>query len=387
MNRLLNRVSTLLLMLLATIPMAHLVICGYSLDVDRRLPLFLTVAVLLCWLMFSFLPYRLPGLLLSGGLAFLFIRGRREILAEQFTDILDRISATYYDRFTSGAYELVFESGDHTEAMLIFGFIFTALLGMALSSREDRVFLSLLVSVPILLLCLLVYGLIPGWIMLCLTLFIVMLICTGRINRPEGSLGRSFFVLFLPVALILGVLLIFKGPDKYDYTQQDLSFVKQIQAFTGKLRTMISSDADAPPQVNERSPVVSDSEGQFESQQNQWSGSGSTLDASAPSSLAELNETLMYVTAEQSGRIYLRHNSYGAYTGKGWADAPVYPGTALPSFSAKAVAASSNAVSEKLSIRLAAADASFSMSHITQTWHIPRTRASAAVKMNILCPI
>lgn len=66
----------------------------------------------------------------------------------------------------------------------------------------------------------------------------------------------------------------------------------------------------------------------------------------------------MYVTAEQNGRIFLRHCSYGSYTGKGWAAAPDHPGSALPSFSAKAVANSGEALGEQLSIRLVSADTS-----------------------------
>ena len=79
MNRFLNRVTTLFLMLLSVIPLVHLILCSFELDADQRLPLFLLVAVLFCWLVFSFLPYKLPGLLLCATLSSPCRSGRREL--------------------------------------------------------------------------------------------------------------------------------------------------------------------------------------------------------------------------------------------------------------------------------------------------------------------
>ena len=229
MNRLLNRITTLFLMLLSVIPLVHLILCSFGLEADQRLPLFLLAAVLFCSLVFSFLPYKLPGLLLCGLLIALFCLGRWEMLSAQFNDILDKVAVTYYLRFATNAQvELVSQVQSHTEALLVLGFVLAALLGLTLNSREERVFLSMLVCVPVAFLCLLVYGLIPAWIMLCLSLFAALLLCTGRLQERDGNLGRSFFVLILPVALVLCILLLFKGPDSYDPQQQDMGLMAWI---------------------------------------------------------------------------------------------------------------------------------------------------------------
>ena len=122
MNRFLNRVSTLFLMLLSVIPLVHLVLCSFGLEADQRLPLFLLAAVLFCWLVFSFLPYKLAGLLPCAALIVLFCLGRRELLSAQFNDILDRVAVTYYLRFGSNEQvTLISQVQSHTEALLILG--------------------------------------------------------------------------------------------------------------------------------------------------------------------------------------------------------------------------------------------------------------------------
>ena len=124
MNRLLNRVTTLFLMLLSVIPLVHLILCSFGLEADQRLPLFLLAAVLFCWLVFSFLPYKLPGLLLCAALIALFCLGRRELLSAQFNDILDKVAVTYYLRFgTNEQISLISQVQSHTEALLVLGLV------------------------------------------------------------------------------------------------------------------------------------------------------------------------------------------------------------------------------------------------------------------------
>lgn len=354
MNRFLNRVSTLFLMLLSVIPLVHLVLCSFALEADRRLPLFLLAAVFFCWLVFSFLPYKLPGLLLCAALVVLFCIGRRELLAAQFTDILDKIAVTYYLRFdSSGQVTLVSQVQSHTEALLVLGLVIAALLGLALNSREERVFLSMLVCVPVTILCLLVYGLMPAWIMLCLCLFAALLFCTGRIQERDGNLGRSFFVLILPVALVLCGLLLFKGPGTYDYHRQDLSMVQLAQRLTaGAAAFFREGDGEVLPVSAPLAPG-SGSAGQ---EYNRWSDGGGRLDLAAVTGEEQLQEPLMRFTAGHSGYVYLRRCSYGDYTGTGWGTAPEYPGGTVSNFAARAVANSGMAETEEVRIELAAAE-------------------------------
>ena len=354
MNRFLNRVSTLFLMLLSVIPLVHLVLCSFGLEADQRLPLFLLAAVLFCWLVFSFLPYKLAGLLPCAALTALFCFGRRELLAAQFSDILDRVAVTYYLRFgTNEQVTLISQVQSHTEALLILGLVMAALLGLALNSREERVFLTTLVCAPVTILCLLVFGKIPAWIMLCLCLFAVLLLCTGRLFERDSNLGRSFFVLILPVTLVLCVLLIFKGPASYDYNRQNQSLVQLAQAFTAKLTAAFHQDGELLP-VAVLTP--DDSTGTPAAENDRWSDGAGRLDVSAVTDENQLQEVLMRFTAGRDGHVYLRHCSYGGYTGTGWGTAPEYPGGSVPNFAAWAVENSGVAEAEEVSIELIAAD-------------------------------
>ena len=357
MNRFLNRVATLFLMLLSVIPLVHLILCSFELDADQRLPLFLLVAVLFCWLVFSFLPYKLPGLLLCATLTALFCFGRRELLAAKFNDILDRVAVTYYLRFGSNEnFTLISQVQSHTEALLILGLVMAALLGLALNSREERVFLSMLVCTPVTFLCLLVCGNIPAWIMLCLSLFAVLLLCTGRLFERDSNLGRSFFVLILPVTLMLCGLLTFKGPASYNYDRQDRSLLQLAQAFTNRLTAAFSQvDGEVLP-VNVLTP--NDNGSIPNGENDRWSDGAGRLDVAAVTDENQLQDVLMRVTAGRDGHVYLRHCSYGGYTGTGWGTAPEYPGGTVPNFAARAVENSDMAETEEVRIELVAAGSS-----------------------------
>ena len=354
MNRFLNRVSTLFLMLLSVIPLVHLILCSFGLEADQRLPLFLLAAVLFCWLVFSFLPYKPAGLLPCAALIVLFCLGRRELLSAQFNDILDRVAVTYYLRFGSNEQvTLISQVQSHTEALLILGLVLAALLGLALNSREERVFLSVLVCAPVTILCLLVFGKIPAWIMLCLCLFVVLLLCTGRLFERDSNLGRSFFVLILPVALMLCGLLMFKGPSTYDYTRQNQSLAQLAQAFTKRLTAAFHQDGELLP-VAVLTP--DDGAGNPDAENDRWSDGAGRLDVSAVTDENQLQDVLMRFTAGRDGHIYLRRCSYGGYTGTGWGTAPEYPGGTVPNFAARAVANSGVAEAEDVSIELVTAD-------------------------------
>lgn len=148
MNKFLNRLSTLFLMLMSVIPIVHLIMYSFSLSADQRLPLFLIVAVLFCWLMFSFWRFSLPGILICLALALLFYQGRSELLSMQFEDIANRMAVTYYNRFVASGYVYSGAEISHTEAMFFVGFVLSALMGLTLNSREDRIFLPLLICLP-----------------------------------------------------------------------------------------------------------------------------------------------------------------------------------------------------------------------------------------------
>lgn len=350
MNRFLNRVTTLFLMLLSVIPLVHLILCSFGLEADQRLPLFLLAAVLFCWLVFSFLPYRLPGLLLCVGLIALFCFGRRELLVAQFSDILDRIAVTYYLRFgTNERFTLVSQVQSHTEALLVLGLSIATLLGLTLNTREERVFLSLLVCVPVTFLCLLVYGMIPAWIMLCLSLFAALLLCTGRIFELDGNTGRSFFVLFLPVALVLCVLLLFKGPGSYDYNRQDMSLMALAQELSAKASALFQPEGGKMLPAN---VVLPETDGLLKGENHRQSEGAGRLDLAAATDESQLQDLLMLVTAGQSGQLYLRYCSYGSYTGTGWGTAPEYPGGTVPNFAARAVENSGPTETEEIHIAL-----------------------------------
>ena len=354
MNRFLNRLSTLFLMLLSVIPLVHLFLFSFGLEADQRLPLFLLAAVLFCSLVFSLLPYKLPGLLLCAALIVLFCIGRRELLSAQFNDILDRMAVTYYLRFgTNEEVRLISQVQSHTEALLILGLVLAVLLGLSLNSREERVFLSMLVCVPAALLCLLVNGLVPAWIMLCLSLFAALLFCTGRIQERDGNLGRSFFVLFLPAAFLLCGLLLFKGPENYDYNRQPKSLTALAQDLSGSLSALFRPSEGETLPVSVFFPTKDGTAPTGDSRQSDGAG---RLDASAITEEEQLQDVLLRLTAERGGQLYLRRCSFGSYTGTGWGTAPEYPVGSVLNFAARAVENSGLAETEEIRIELVGDD-------------------------------
>ena len=355
MNKFLNRLSTLFLMLMSVIPIVHLIMYSFSLSADQRLPLFLIVAVLFCWLMFSFWRFSLPGILICLALALLFYQGRSELLSMQFEDIANRMAVTYYNRFVASGYVYSGAEISHTEAMFFVGFVLSALMGLTLNSREDRIFLPLLICLPTVFLCLLVYGLMPGWVMLCLCAFVFLLLSTGRINAPEGNTGKSFLLLVLPVAMVLSLILLFKNPDNYNYEEQKLSLVELAQNFTQELTSSIREGDSVL--VNERSPDNSGDD-LYDALDEQLNISGEALDISSTPNSSAMQQVLMYVESGESGYFYLRSCSFGSYTGAGWGQAPDYPGDSIPAFSSLAVAASGLATESTMDIRLSNVDSS-----------------------------
>ena len=355
MNKFLNRLSTLFLMLMSVIPIVHLIMYSFSLSADQRLPLFLIVAVLFCWLMFSFWRFSLPGILICLALALLFYQGRSELLSLQFEDIANRMAVTYYNRFVASGYVYSGAEISHTEAMFFVGFVLSALMGLTLNSREDRIFLPLLICMPTVFLCLLVYGLMPGWVMLCLCAFVFLLLSTGRINAPEGNTGKSFLLLVLPVAMVLSLILLFKNPDNYNYEEQKLSLVELAQNFTQELTSSIREGDSVL--VNERSPDNSGDDS-YDALDEQLNINGEALDISSTPNSSAMQQVLMYVESGESGYFYLRSCSFGSYTGTGWGQAPDYPGDSIPAFSSLAVAASGLATESTIDIRLSNVDSS-----------------------------
>lgn len=355
MNKFLNRLSTLFLMLMSVIPIVHLIMYSFSLSADQRLPLFLIVAVLFCWLMFSFWRFSLPGILICLALALLFYQGRSELLSLQFEDIANRMAVTYYNRFVASGYVYSGAEISHTEAMFFVGFVLSALMGLTLNSREDRIFLPLLICMPTVFLCLLVYGLMPGWVMLCLCAFVFLLLSTGRINAPEGNTGKSFLLLVLPVAMVLSLILLFKNPDNYNYEEQKLSLVELAQNFTQELTSSIREGDSVL--VNERSPDNSGDDS-YDALDEQLNINGEALDISSTPNSSAMQQVLMYVESGESGYFYLRSCSFGSYTGTGWGQAPDYPGDSIPAFSSLAVAASGLATESTMDIRLSNVDSS-----------------------------
>ncbi len=355
MNKFLNRLSTLFLMLMSVIPIVHLIMYSFSLSADQRLPLFLIVAVLFCWLMFSFWRFSLPGILICLALALLFYQGRSELLSLQFEDIANRMAVTYYNRFVASGYVYSGAEISHTEAMFFVGFVLSALMGLTLNSREDRIFLPLLICLPTVFLCLLVYGLMPGWVMLCLCAFVFLLLSTGRINAPEGNTGKSFLLLVLPVAMVLSLILLFKNPDNYNYEEQKLSLVELAQNFTQELTSSIREGDSVL--VNERLPDNSGDDS-YDALDEQLNINGEALDISSTPNSSAMQQVLMYVESGESGYFYLRSCSFGSYTGAGWGQAPEYPGDSIPAFSSLAVAASGLATESTMDIRLSNVDSS-----------------------------
>ena len=351
MTKLENRLVNLLLLCLGTFSQIAIIAESFGCSMRRSVWLWLLAACILLWISGSFRRGFWVGLPLSAGLLYLayLFYGQNPLL--QLQDLIDRISGAFYTHITNpgAAYPYANTASSHSLALLFLGFLLAAYLSTALTSRNMRVPLTLLETLPIFIACVVVNGHMPAMPTMGLLLFWFLILAGGGFH-PEGSLWRTVLCCALPIALLLGGMLLMYGPKKYVYTERDRELAERFDRlshsfdlFIGRSKegAIYSSDPD-------QDSATSAPRSQF---QPTWDANDKSMLLENTFDAEHADLRLLQVKAETSGRLYLRTQSYGDYTGTGWLPAEeLSSGSSLP-FTAFAAAASASGVKRELEIR------------------------------------
>lgn len=352
MNKTLNRASNLLLLFLGTFSQAAILADSFNCLTERSLWLWLAALCLLLWCAGAFRKSFWICIPLCFALLYFAYRyyGGDPVL--QFGDLIDRISGAFYTHIThpGESYPYANAVPSHSLILLLIGFLLAAYLSSALNSGSLRIPLSLLETLPIFSACVMVDGTVPAFPALALVLFWALLLVGGSGFRANSSQGRSVLCCLLPVALLLGGLLMLHDPAAYQYTDRDMELSQRFdkltnyfELFRGRGSQENIYSADPEQAVTTNAPRSS-----F---QSSWDSDDSSMQLRNPYDPSHLDLRLMQIKAETTGRIYLRTLSYGDYCGNGWLPAEeLSSGSSLP-FTAFAAEASPYGVKRELEVR------------------------------------
>ena len=332
MNTWLNRLSNLFLLGLGSCSLLAILKESFSLQADPMIHYWLLILCVLLWFSASFHRGIWLGMPLAGIVLFVAYRLFQGNPGLELQDLIDHISGAFYTHIThpGEAYPYAYFSNDHTTALLLLGFFLSAYLTTALHSRSLRVSLSMLETLPIFIACVMVNGKMPALPALGMLLFWFLLLAGGRGFNPSGSGYRTVLCCLLPVALLLGGLLLLHRPEDYVFTPYDRELNERFEGYTHyfDLLTGRKSDSDNystdPSQTEETTTPRS-------SFQSSWESPDNSMDLTNPFDESRTELPLMEIRAETTGRLYLRTRSYGDYSGRGWLPAEeLSSGSSLP---------------------------------------------------------
>ena len=348
----LNRLSNLFLLCLCSCCQLLIIRDSFGCQTAPSMWLWLLLLCALLWISTSFHRGIWIGMPLSAFLLLLVFRSYDANPGLELRDLIDRISAAFYTHVThpGEVYPYANAAASHSFVLLLLGFFLAAYLTTALHSRSLRISLSMLETLPIFTACVMVNSDMPALPTLGMLLFWFLLLAGGNAFIPGGSIFRTLLCTLLPVALILGGLLLKFGPDQYSFDEKNralnLRFNQLAEYFDllagrrGPSELYSDGDEDSQEANAPRS-----------SYQNAWDGENNSMKLQNPFDEEQAELCLMQIRASTTGRVYLRGRSYGDYAGDGWLPAEeLKSGTSLP-FAAYAAAISPNGVKRELEIR------------------------------------
>ena len=351
MNRLLNRLSTLFLLCLATLSLIYLIADSFSCYTDPSLLIWLLASCLLLWIAGSFPKGFWLGMPLSAILLYAAYRVYDADPVVQLSDLLDRITGAFYTHVThpGSVYPYADGAESHSLVLLFLGFLLAAYGITALTSKNARISLSLLGTVPLVAACVVVNGKIPALWAAGILLFWFLLAVTGNGFHLDGSVGRGLLCCLLPVCLLLGGILMFNRPENYVYTEHDLELSRRFDRLNqyfdllmgGNGSTASISDPDQPAETS----------GPRSRFQSAWDGDNNSMALNQDYDFDHAEVPVLRVKTETDGRLYLRSRSFGDYNGTGWLPAEeLSAGSSLP-FAAFAAASSAEGTRRQLEVQ------------------------------------
>ena len=222
------------------------------------------------------------------------------LLARQTLQLCYEITSIYDQAYNFGYLGNPYSADSIALPLIVYSGL-TALVSTWCITRRRTIVPALLISIVPLILCLVVTDTVPTMGSLFLLLFgLLLLLLTQSVHRRSDADGaRLTWILSAPVALVLALLFLLIPQSTYD---------KQNQA--EKLTSLFN-----------RLPMVDISEdGELTLSFTREIPSQVNLQSIGPNTQFSLR--VMEVTAEQSGRLYLRGKHFDTYTGTRWHNKP-----------------------------------------------------------------
>lgn len=336
MNRWLNRAANLFLMLLCSACLLRLIQVSFHLTVEVKAYAWLALLCTLMWAAVFIRRCFFPGISAAVGVMWYLFRCGVEELPQELQDILLAVRSFWSGDFWNESGGTAFQASaeDHTLALLMIMFIAVVYLAMVLSGKSVRISMGLLLTLPVVALCLAVNKEAPALPLLGMCLFWVELIISGDGYRPSNAAGRAVVLTLLPCLAVLGVSLLFNSPS--DYVPEDKA-LKLAQRFE-QLSSSISSFWSSRPKTL---PLFHGAGFQSDALSG-WDQGQDTLDLTRPYDFSARAHEVFTFRGSADGSLYLRGRSLGSYTGSGWDKAEELSDSQALNYTAYAVAAAAS---------------------------------------------
>ena len=343
MNKLMNRVFTLALLLLFVFSQSYLIADSFNLSVSAAAPIWIAALCLSVWLAGVFRHGIFLSLPLSAGLLYLAYRSYSPELSAELLDVLDKLAGAYYEHFYAPGtvYAYAGVTKNQTMVFIFAAFLIASYMITALTAKSTRVSLSMLGSLPLFFCCVAVNGTPNPLLIIGMLLFWALLFVGGGSYDAESVAWRSMLTAALPSALLLVVLLLLFSPTNYSYTDEDVARTLRVNKIAALLRGEdIGSDpnSDSPGENIIEPPAPAEP-------YSSWRSDGAMALDQAYSTALE-DTVFLRAKSDSEGYIYLRGSSYGDYAGSDWLPAVEPEQSSSLDFAARAANAADGAEHE-----------------------------------------
>ncbi len=350
MTRRFNQLTILALLLLFTFCELYLIRESIGCTVGALLPVWIVLICLSTWFttcsprgLWIGLP--LSALLLFG--AYKFYHGA---LFVQVSDLFDRITGVYMEQIAYPGERYQFENiaADHSLLFVFLAFLFSSYMGSAITSRAGRLALALVGGLPFTFACLAVNRHPSILAVVGLVLFFFLLAAGSSHYGEESNSFRAVLCSLLPLALLLGALVLIVRPSQYQYDPESAQLSRELKKLSETLDNWISERASAIVLPHTETSVEHEEAEQpeptgvgqeAETSGTVWQSGVGTLDLTRGFDEEALSEIYMTLRPSESGTLYLRAISYGDYIGTGWQAAQEPSALSSLAFTAQALEA------------------------------------------------
>ena len=315
-RRVFNRSASLLLLMLACIPLALLIGQTFRLTTSPSLPFWLAAICLCQWFATTGKNRFVFSLLLSLALLFLIFHLYSADLPAELSDMARRIGGVYYNYLLGKEFVPEETALPHTALLLAFLYPLGYYFAFSLSAARSRIFLILLVHLPLTIGCLAVNGNPSPAVIFCLALFVVLLFINGSVYDESSASGGLLWTMLVPAALVLLLCLALADPAHYSFDEEDVARSRRFDRLSEALSQLVHREPVDPPKetvtpraVKRDLPMISD---------GHWSIRRQKLDMTNDGRYTDNDQVVLRVTADASECLYIRRCSYGDYRGDSW---------------------------------------------------------------------